>query len=173
MLFKFIGEGILLGLCKFSRILKSRSQFFLRDKSQGVNRRYKLLLLCLEGWKHKGRQHMVWALRGIEKRETCANLRSVNYLSGEETFACSVLDYYLWRNNFLGDDNLPVLSESHSVMSDSLQPHRVLKFSRPEHWSGDLGGIFRTQGSNPGLPRCRRILYELSHWGSQKFLNSM
>lgn len=26
MLFKFIGEGILLGLCKFSRILKSRSK---------------------------------------------------------------------------------------------------------------------------------------------------
>ena len=64
---------------------------------------------------------------------------------------------------------MPVLSESHSVMSDSLQPHTVLKFSRPEHWSGDLGGIFRTQGSNPGLPRCRRILYELSHWGSPLF----
>ena len=38
---------------------------------------------------------MIWALRGIEKRETCANLRSVNYSSGQETFACLVLDYYL------------------------------------------------------------------------------
>ena len=24
-------------------------------------------------------------------------------------------------------------------------------------------GIFPTQGSNPGLPHCRRILYQLSH----------
>ena len=27
-------------------------------------------------------------------------------------------------------------------------------------------GIFPTQGSNPGLPHCRRILYQLSHQGS-------
>ena len=26
-----------------------------------------------------------------------------------------------------------------------------------------LQGIFPTQGSNPGLPNCRRILYQLSH----------
>ena len=29
-----------------------------------------------------------------------------------------------------------------------------------------LQGIFPTRGSNPGLPRCRRILYQLSHKGS-------
>ena len=29
-----------------------------------------------------------------------------------------------------------------------------------------LQGIFPTQGSNPGLPYCRWILYQLSHWGS-------
>ena len=29
-----------------------------------------------------------------------------------------------------------------------------------------LQGIFPTQGSNPGLPQCRRILYRLSHQGS-------
>ena len=29
-----------------------------------------------------------------------------------------------------------------------------------------LQGIFTTQGSNPGLPRCWQILYHLSHWGS-------
>ena len=39
----------------------------------------------------------------------------------------------------------------------------------PEYWSGQpflLQGIFPTQGSNPGLPSCRRILYQLSHKGS-------
>ena len=30
-----------------------------------------------------------------------------------------------------------------------------------------LQGIFPTQGSNPGLPHCRQILYQLSHQGSQ------
>ena len=41
-------------------------------------------------------------------------------------------------------------------------------FSRQEYWSGllFLRGIFPTQGSNPGLPHCRRILYRLNHQGS-------
>ena len=30
-----------------------------------------------------------------------------------------------------------------------------------------LQGIFTTQGSNPGLPHCRRILHQLSHEGSR------
>ena len=29
-------------------------------------------------------------------------------------------------------------------------------------------GIFPTQGSNPGLPHCRQILYQLSHRGSPR-----
>ena len=32
-----------------------------------------------------------------------------------------------------------------------------------------LQGIFPTQGSNPGPPHCRRILYQLSHKGSPKY----
>ena len=31
-------------------------------------------------------------------------------------------------------------------------------------------GIFPTQGSNPGLLHCRRILYQLSHQGSARIL---
>ena len=44
-------------------------------------------------------------------------------------------------------------SESHSVVSDSLQPHGLsMEFSRPEYWSGSLlQGIFPTLGLNPGL----------------------
>ena len=33
-----------------------------------------------------------------------------------------------------------------------------------------LQGIFPTQGSNPGLLHCRRILYQLSHKGSPRIL---
>ena len=33
-----------------------------------------------------------------------------------------------------------------------------------------LQGIFSTQGSNPGLPHCLQILYQLSHQGSPRIL---
>ena len=42
-------------------------------------------------------------------------------------------------------------------------------FSRPDTGMGSLSllqGIFPTQGSNPGLPPCRQILYQLSYKGS-------
>ena len=32
-----------------------------------------------------------------------------------------------------------------------------------------LKGIFPTQGSNPGFPHCRQIMYQLSHQGSSLF----
>ena len=45
-----------------------------------------------------------------------------------------------------------------------------MEFSRPEYWTGYLQGIFPTQGSNPGLLHCRKILYQLSHKGSPRIL---
>ena len=33
-----------------------------------------------------------------------------------------------------------------------------------------LQGIFPTQGSNPGVPHCRRVLYQLSHKGCPRIL---
>ena len=62
--------------------------------------------------------------------------------------------------------------ESHSVMSDSLQLHGLhSSYNSPVQNTGVgslclLQGIFPTQGSNPGLPHCRRILYQLSRKGS-------
>ena len=77
---------------------------------------------------------------------------------------------------------------SHPVVSDSLRPLKIvahqaplsIEFSSQEHWSCNtpvlsntgemaischflLQGIFPTQGSNPHLLHCRRILYHLSH----------
>ena len=60
-------------------------------------------------------------------------------------------------------------SESHSVVSDSFQSPGVYSpWSTPGQNTGvgshsRLQGSFPTQGSNPGLPHCRRILYQLSH----------
>ena len=59
-----------------------------------------------------------------------------------------------------------------SVVSDSLRPHRLYSpWNSPGQNTGEgchslLQEIFPTQGSNPGLPHCRRILYQLSHQGS-------
>ena len=60
-------------------------------------------------------------------------------------------------------------SESHSVVSSSLQPmdytvHGILR-ARILEWvaSPFSKGIFPIQGSNPGLPHGRQILDQLSH----------
>ena len=63
-------------------------------------------------------------------------------------------------------------SESRSVVSDSLRPHRPYSpWNSPGQNTGVgslslLQGIFPTQGSNPGFPHCRQILYQLSYQGS-------
>ena len=66
-------------------------------------------------------------------------------------------------------------SERHSVESDSLWPHGLYSpWNSPRilEWVAfpSSRGIFSTQGSNPGLPHCRWILYQLSHKGSPRIL---
>ena len=59
--------------------------------------------------------------------------------------------------------------ESRSIVSNSLWLHGLYSpWNSPGQntWVGSrsiLQGIFPTQGSNPGLPQCRWILYQLSH----------
>ena len=83
-----------------------------------------------------------------------------------------------WTLNHL--DSLCIVSQSHSVMSDSCptpwivghQAPLSIEFSRQEHWSVCrclLWGIFPTQGSNPVLLHFRPICYHLSHQGSPKW----
>ena len=64
------------------------------------------------------------------------------------------------------------MSEVHSVVFDSSQPHGLYS---PWNYPGQntgvgslslLQGIFPTQGSNPGLLHYRQILYQLRHKGS-------
>ena len=68
-------------------------------------------------------------------------------------------------------------SESRPVVSDSLQPHGLYStWNSPGQIirAGSLSllwGIFPTQGSNPALPHCRQILYQLSHKGSPRILD--
>jgi len=67
-------------------------------------------------------------------------------------------------------------SESCSGVSGSLRPHGPYSWSSSSGQNTGVGslsllqGIFPTQGSNSGLPHCRRILYQLSHKGSPRIL---
>ena len=59
-------------------------------------------------------------------------------------------------------------------MSNSLQPHGLYSPWNSPGWNTGVGslspllGIFPTWGSNPCLPYCRQVLYQLSHKGSPK-----
>ena len=77
---------------------------------------------------------------------------------------------YDWQGIFLGFSFLGHESVSCSVVSDSLRPHglkpvRLLRpWNSPDNNTGVgslslLQRIFATQGSNPGLLHCGRILY--------------
>ena len=67
-------------------------------------------------------------------------------------------------------------SESCSLISNSLQPHELkCPWNSPGQNTGVgshsvLQGIFPTLESNPGLPHCKWILYQLSHQGSPRIL---
>ena len=69
-----------------------------------------------------------------------------------------------------------VRSKSCSVVSDSLSGYGLYSsWNSPGQNTGVgslslLQGIFPTQGSNPGLPHCRRILCQLSHKESPRIL---
>ena len=66
-------------------------------------------------------------------------------------------------------------SESHSVVSDSATLWLYSPWNSLAQITGVgslslLQGIFPTQGSNPGFPHCRQILYQLSHKGNPRIL---
>ena len=74
-------------------------------------------------------------------------------------------------------------SEGCLVVSNSLWYHSLyIPWNSPGQNTGVgsllfLQGIFPTQGSNPGLPRCKWILYQLSHkggpWGFIRIMASV
>jgi len=72
--------------------------------------------------------------------------------------------------------NLFFTCESHSVVYDSLQPHRLYNPCNSPGQNTGVGslsllqGIFPTQGLKSSLPHCRQILYQLSHLGSPRIL---
>ena len=82
------------------------------------------------------------------------------------------LTWDIWFKEYSKRPKYSSEGESCSVMFDSLRPHGLYTpWNSPGQNTGVgslslLQGIFPTQGLNPGLPHCRRILYQLSHKGS-------
>ena len=84
----------------------------------------------------------------------------------------------IWHLYMLQSDHHNVSeSESHPVMSNCLWPHGLYSpWNSPGQNTGVgrlslLQGIFPTLGtSNPCLPHCRQILYQLSHTESKRTL---
>ena len=68
--------------------------------------------------------------------------------------------------------NIALVKVKVTQSCDSLRPHGLL-WNSPGQNTGVgslslLERIFTIQGSNPGLPNCRQILYQLSHKGTPK-----
>ena len=107
--------------------------------------------------------------------ESC--LKPMNEVGSGFSQAESQDDCSLWKTK----SQKTQLSVSRSVVSDSLWPHGLqpARLLCPWNSSGKntavgshflLLGIFLTQGSNPSLLYCRKILYHLSHQGNSKLL---
>ena len=100
--------------------------------------------------------HMSWQTTTRNKTNTFQAiltelLRSLSCQTRAVLISCSVVSGSLWPHGLYSPWNSP--GQNTRVGSHSL-----------------LQGIFQTQGSNPGLLHCPRILYQLSHKGSPRNL---
>ena len=88
-------------------------------------------------------------------------------------YICSLITFQ-WETMNISVQNALCYALICWIVPDSLRSHGLWSarlfspwgFSRQEHWSGChalLQGIFSTQGSIPGHPHCRWILYQLSY----------
>ena len=125
---------------RFSRIL-----FYLLQRT----------LILIEGLKC----HRTFILKMENKKKG-----AVPFIISTERKECSLqISVSLVGSHFVSE------RESHSVVSDSWLPHGLWSpWNSPGQniRAGSLSllqGIFPTPGSNPGLPHCRWLLYQLSH----------
>ena len=86
------------------------------------------------------------------------NIQAYLYICGIYIYICIFVYYEKWK--LLSRVWLVATHRQYSPRNSLGQNTGVGSLSR-------LQGIFPTQGSNPGLPHCRWILYQLSHKGSQ------
>ena len=105
---------------------------------------------------------LAWRIPGTGEPGGLPSMRSHRVGHDWSDLAAAVAKLCIWKWKLLSHIRL-------FVTPWTLQSR---EFSRPEYCSGFslLQGIFPTQGSDPDLPRCRWILYQLSHKGSPKYV---
>ena len=124
---------------------------------------------------------MCWAcvVTGVQMGVPAWSVRRDFIFLGYKITADGDCSHEIKRHLLLGRKvmtNLWSESESLSVVSDSLRPHRLHSpWNSPGQNTGVgslslLQGIFPTQGLNPSLSHCRQILYQLSQQGSPRIL---
>ena len=59
----------------------------------------------------------------------------------------------------------------HDLQRSIQKPHGLYSPGNSPGQNTGVGSLSLLQGSNPGLPHCRRILYQLSHQGSPEQKN--
>ena len=91
------------------------------------------------------------------------NLYSSKYTANRITGQPMKQDTIL--TNHLSDKGYPeyMKHESCSVVSDSLRTHELYSPWNSLGQNIGVGSLSLLQGSNPGLPQCRQILYQLSY----------
>ena len=111
-------------------------------------------------------------LMGVENWRFLKKLKMVLSYDSEIPF----LSIYPYKIMIRKDTCTAVFMKRESQSCPTLQPSGLYTpWDSPGQKTGVdshslLQGIFPTQGLNPGLPHCRRILYQLSHQGSPKIL---
>ena len=132
---------------------------------------------CCSPWVTKRRDGYSWAteqdIRKIRNRKRYKVDRLTTSMTQRSSYQNVLPDSVQSTLHGLSDLNLiEWVSESRSVVSDSLRPHRLYSPRNSPGQNTEVGSlsllqeIFPTQESNPGLPQCRRILYQLSYRGS-------
>ena len=132
---------------------------------------------CCSPWVTKRRDGYSWAteqdIRKIRNRKRYKVDGLTTSMTQRSSYQDVLPDSVQSTLHGLSDLNLiEWVSESHSVVSDSLRPHRLYSPWNSPGQNTEVGSlsllqeIFPTQESNPGLPQCRRILYQLSYEGS-------
>ena len=86
-----------------------------------------------------------------------------NYCGSPRAFVYVVYIYRYWLWKWKSLSRVQLLVTPWTIQNSPSQNTGVGSLSL-------LQGIFPTQGSNPGLLYCRRILYQLSYQGSQYLL---
>ena len=128
---------------------------------------------CCCSWLHLEACGILVPQSRIEPRHLAMRAQSPDHWTTREF----PTDHTLKKTDFSPSKPFCYAILSRSVVSDSLQPHGLYPTRLLCPWDSPgkntgvgchalLQGIFPTQGSNPGLPHCRQILYHLSHQGN-------